>query len=109
DRGARRGPPPCTRARTPGCAPFPPGRAARRRRGCRSYARVEVLQGIDAGLFRIDRFDDRARMFAAAVELPRVGEERVFEERAFVVGDDLHLRPERVRRMFGGYHRELFG
>ena len=58
----------------------------------------------------IDRFDDRARMLAAAVALPRVGEQRLFEHlapwrfvRIFTCG------PERVRRVLRGDDRELVG
>ena len=47
-----------------------------------SSAISEVLQGVDAERLGIDRFDDGARMLAAAVALPRVGEQRLFEHLA---------------------------
>ena len=68
-----------------------------------------IRQRIDVHRFRIDGFDDGAGMFAAAVALPRVGEQRLLERLALGVREDLHLRPERIGRMFGGHDRELVG
>ena len=46
---------------------------------------LQVLQRIDVDRLRIDRFDHGARVLAAAVALPRVGEQRLLEHLALRV------------------------
>src|SRR5262249_3582149 len=50
---------------------------------------------------------DGTRVLTATVALPRVHQMRLFEHRACGVADDLHLRPERIARMFCGDDRQL--
>jgi hypothetical protein len=53
--------------------------------------------------------DDRPRVLAAAVGLPRIDEHRFFRPRPFAIAHDLHLRPERIGRMFVRHHADLLG
>ena len=57
--------------------------------------RAENIKGLG------ERFDHRVGMLAAAVALPRVREQRFLQPRAGLVGQDFHLRTERIGGMFG--------
>src|ERR1700730_7414272 len=67
----------------------------------------QVGERIDVDRVGVDRLDDRPRVIAPYVSLPRVREHRLVQLLPPRVHEDLHLRPERIRRVLGRHHPDL--